>query len=65
MIASPLNAGPAMGNADAQANLEILSRIRFSVKSTLTSLTISMSRDLTEFESQLMLTVLLEGYCDD
>jgi hypothetical protein len=65
MIASSLNAGPAMGNADAQANVEILSLIRFSVKLTLTSLTIAISRDLTEFESQLMLTVLLEGSCDD
>lgn len=56
---------PAMWNADAQANVEILSRIRFSVKLTPISLTIAMSRDLTELEIQLMLTVLVEGYCDD
>lgn len=56
---------PSNGNADAQANVEILNRIRFSVKLTPISLTIAMSRDLTEFESQLMLTVPLEGYCDN
>ena len=54
-----------MENADAQTNVEILSRIRFSVKLTPISLTIAISRDLTEFESQLMLTVLLKGYCDN
>jgi len=65
MIASSLNAGPAMEDADAQTNVEILSRIRFSVKLTLTSLSIAVYRDLTEFQSQLMLIVLLKGYCDN
>jgi hypothetical protein len=35
MIDSSLNTGPAMGNADAQANMEILCRILFPVRLTL------------------------------